>query len=200
MNIILCDFESVFTPEVWINVAIKTGIEELKRTTKDEPDYDKLMKYRIDILKKHNITLKDIQEVIASLGVLPGAKEFLAWLNEKSQVIILSDTFEEFAKPFLEQLDNPTMLCHNLSIDENSMINGVNFRIIDAKREAVKAFHQLNYRVISFGDSYNDITMLKEADKGILFCPPENVKKEYPEFPVAKNYEELKELISKSLN
>lgn len=199
MDIILCDFESVFTPEVWVNVAIKTGIEELKRTTKDEPDYSKLMQYRIGILKKHNITLKDIQEVIISLGVLPGAKEFLAWLNEKCQVVILSDTFEEFAKPFLDQLNNPTMLCHNLSIDENGMIKKVNFRINDAKREAVKAFHQLNYRVISFGDSYNDITMLKEADKGILFCPPENVKKEYPEFPVAKNYEELKILITESL-
>jgi phosphoserine/homoserine phosphotransferase len=199
MNIILCDFESVFTPEVWKNVAKKTGIAALNRTTKDEPDYDKLMKFRLEILKKNNIALKDIQDVIKELPLLPGAKEFLNWLQERCQVIILSDTFEEFAKPFLEKLGYPTMLCHHLTTDSEGMIIDCNLRIKDAKREAVKAFHQLNYKVISFGDSYNDISMLKEADKGILFCPPENVKLEYPQFPVTYNYDELKKLISESL-
>lgn len=199
MNIVLCDFEGVFTPEVWINVAKKTGIEELKRTTKDEPDYNKLMKRRLEILKENKITLKDIQDVIEDLPILDGAKEFLDWLKSEAPTIILSDTFEEFASPFLKKLDCPTLLCHTLLVDENGIIIDYNLRQEDSKRKAVLAFKDLNYKVIAFGDSYNDISMLKEADQGILLCPPDNVKNEYPEFPVANNYEELKELLEKSL-
>jgi phosphoserine/homoserine phosphotransferase len=199
MDIILCDFESVFTPEVWIGVAKKTGIKELEITTKDEPDYDKLMKRRIEILKENKITLKDIQDVIREMPLLEGAKEFMDWLKSKAPTIILSDTFKEFARPFLEKLDFPALLCHNLTTDEEGFITGYNLRIDDSKRHAVQAFKKINYRTIAFGDSYNDTNMLKEADVGILFCPPENVIKEFPQFPITKNYEELKDLIKKSL-
>ncbi len=192
------DLEGVWVPEVWINVARITGIDDLKLTTRDINDYDKLMKHRIAILKQHNITINDIQQVISQIKPLDGAKEFLHWIRKNSQIAIVSDTFIEFAFPLMAQLDYPTLFCNSLII-ENGMIIGYKLRQKDQKREVIKALKQLNYEVIAFGDSYNDITMLKEAHVGILFSPPDNVKKDFPEFMVAENYDELKVLINKHI-
>lgn len=187
------DLEGVLVPEIWINVADRTGIEALRRTTREEPDYDKLMRYRIDILDQRGITLKDIQDVIATMKPLDGAPEFLNWLRERFQVIILSDTFEQFAQPLMAQLGYPTLFCNSLIIDDKGMIRDFRIRIRDGKRKAVMALKLLNFDVVASGDSYNDTTMLDEADGGILFCPPENVIREFPQFPVTKDYVQLRE-------
>ncbi|MES9902095.1 MAG: bifunctional phosphoserine phosphatase/homoserine phosphotransferase ThrH [Sedimenticola sp.] len=189
MEIACLDLEGVLIPEVWINFAERTGIDELRATTRDIPDYDVLMRQRLTILQQHKLGLPDIQEVIAGMKPLEGAAEFLDWLRERFQVVILSDTFYEFAAPFMRQLGYPTLLCHKLSTDENGFVTDYHLRQKDPKRQSVKAFHGLNYRVIAAGDSYNDTTMLAEADRGILFRPPQNVIDEFPQFPVANDYD-----------
>ncbi len=200
MKIAALDLEGVLIPEIWINVAHKTGIDELLATTRDIPDYDVLMQQRLRILSEHGLGVNEIQEVIGELTPLEGAPEFLDWLRERFQVVILSDTFYEFAKPLMGQLGNPTLFCHNLEIDEESgKIINYHLRMPDQKREAVKRFHELNFQVIATGDSYNDTTMLGEADQGILFCPPDNVIAEFPQFPVALNYDGLREEFTKAL-
>jgi phosphoserine/homoserine phosphotransferase len=186
------DLEGVLTPEIWINVADRTGIETLRRTTRDEPDYDKLMRYRVDILEEHNLGLPDIQEVIGTMKPLDGAGEFLDWLRTRFPVIILSDTFAEFAAPLMAQLGYPTLFCNSLVVDERNHIVGHSIRIRDGKRKAVMALKLLNFDVVAAGDSYNDTTMLAEADHGILFRPPDNVVREFPQFPVTRTYAELK--------
>jgi phosphoserine/homoserine phosphotransferase len=186
------DLEGVLTPEIWINVAERTGIEALRRTTRDEPDYDKLMRYRIDILEKRGLGLPDIQDVIGTMQPLDGAGEFLDWLRERFQVIILSDTFEEFASPLMAQLGYPALFCNSLEVGDDGRIRSHRIRIKDGKRKAVMALKLLNFEVVAAGDSYNDTTMLKEADHGILFRPPDNVIKEFPQFPVTRTYDELK--------
>ncbi|MAS94612.1 MAG: bifunctional phosphoserine phosphatase/homoserine phosphotransferase ThrH [Verrucomicrobiales bacterium] len=193
MEIACLDLEGVLIPEIWINVAQKTGIDELLATTRDIPDYDVLMTQRLRILDEHNLKIQDIQEVIDGLGPLEGAKDFLDWLKTEFQVVILSDTFYEFADPLMRQLGNPTLFCHKLGISEEGKVEAYHLRMPDQKREAVKRFHELNFKVIASGDSYNDTTMLGEADRGILFCPPQNVIDEFPQYPVATNYNELKE-------
>ncbi|MFH1155257.1 MAG: bifunctional phosphoserine phosphatase/homoserine phosphotransferase ThrH [Pseudomonadota bacterium] len=196
MDILCSDLEGVFVPEIWINVALKTGIDELKLTTRDISDYDVLMKRRLAILKEHNLKLRDITDVIDTIQPLDGAVEALDWIRERSQIIILSDTFEEFARPLLKKLGRPTLLCHNLTIDKAGAIAGYNLRIPNHKKLTATALKKLNYRVIAFGDSYNDTAMLKEADHGFLFRPPENVIREFPELPVTTTYDELKQMIT----
>jgi len=191
MNIACLDLEGVLVPEVWIGLAEKTGISTLKATTRDIPIYDKLMQQRLRILEQHNLGIKDIQAVIEEMRPLEGALEFLTWLRERFQVFILSDTFYEIAMPLMKQLGYPSLICNKMIIEDDK-VAGYTLRQKEQKREAVKAFHGLHYKVIASGDSYNDITMLTEADKGILFCPPENVIAEFPQFPVAKSYAELK--------
>ena len=182
--------EGVLTPEIWIAVATSTGIAELRRTTRDEPDYDKLMLYRIDLLARHGITLSQIQKVIAGLPLLPGATEFLGALREKTSVIILSDTFEQFAQPFMRQMAWPTLFCHRLIIT-NDRITGYQLRMADQKRHAVAALQSLNFKVVAAGDSFNDTSMLGQADHGFLFHAPENVVRQFPQFPAITTYEEL---------
>ena len=186
------DLEGVLLPEIWIKFAEKTGIEELKLTTRDIPDYDQLMKGRLDILKQNNLKLKDIQNVISSLSPLDGSYDFLSWLKSEFQVIILSDTFYEFAQPLMEQLDFPTLFCHKLIINSRGDIVNYKLRQKDQKTKAVKAFQGLNFQVISAGDSYNDVGMLQQADAGILFNPPASVVDEFPQFPVARSYKNFK--------
>lgn len=200
MELACLDLEGVLIPEIWINFAEKTGIEELKATTRDIPDYDVLMKQRLCILDEHKLGYQEIQEVIESLSPLEGAVEFVDWLRERFQVIILSDTFYEFSQPLMRQLGFPTLFCHRLEIDENGRVVDYKLRQKDPKRESVKAFHSLNYRVIAAGDSYNDTTMLSEADQGILFKAPENVIAEFPQFPAVFTYEELKQEFIKASN
>ena len=190
--------EGVLTPEIWIAVAEKTKIPELRRTTRDEPDYDKLMRGRLAILDKHKLKLSDIQNVIGSLKPLDGAKEFLDELRTLVQVVILSDTFEQFASPLLRQLNWPTLLCHKLVV-ENDRIVDYKLRVPDQKKKAVAAFKALNYRVISAGDSYNDTAMLLEAHTGFLIHAPENVKKEFPQFKAVESHAELLKLIKGAL-
>ena len=197
MYIICFDLEGVFTPEVWIAVSKATGIDDLKLTTRDIPDYDILMNKRIEILKKNDIKLKDIQEVILSMELLSGAKEFLDWIRSLTQVVILTDSFFEFITPFMKKLNYPVCFCHNLEIDKAGMIIDYKIRIGEMKKKTVLAFKSLNYEVIAAGDSYNDVPMLLEAKHGIFFRPPLNVVKEYPEFPVVHEYSKLKNLISK---
>ena len=192
MKIACLDLEGVLVPEIWINVAERTGIPELRRTTRDEPDYDKLMQQRIEILARHRLGLPDIQKVIGGMQPLPGASEFLDWLRERAPVVILSDTFVEFAAPLMRQLGHPTLLCHSLEVDAEGRIRGYRIRLADQKRLAVRAFRQLNLHVIAAGDSYNDTAMLAEADAGILFRPPDNVIAEFPQFPVTRDYDELR--------
>ena len=192
MELVCLDLEGVLVPEIWINFAKRTGIKELEATTRDIPDYDVLMQQRLRILKEHKLGLPDIQAVIDGMGPLPGAAEFVAWVREHFQLIILSDTFYEFAHPLMRQLGWPTIMCHRLETGADGMISDYVLRQPDQKRAAVKAFHTLNYRVIAAGDSYNDTGMLDEADKGILFDAPENVIREFPQFAVTRNYEELK--------
>ncbi|MBU3667984.1 MAG: bifunctional phosphoserine phosphatase/homoserine phosphotransferase ThrH [Rhodocyclaceae bacterium] len=191
MQIVCLDLEGVLVPEIWIEFANRTGIEALRRTTRDEPDYDKLMKYRLDILRNNQLGLPDIQKVIAEMGPMPGAKDFLDQLRQDFQVIILSDTFYEFAMPLMNQLSMPALFCHKLEADAHGMLVNYHLRMPDQKRAAVKAFKGLNFRVIAAGDSYNDTAMLAEAHAGILFHPPENVIREFPQFPVTMNYTEL---------
>ena len=195
MEILLFDLEGVFTPEVWINVALKTGIDELKVTTRDEPDYNKLMKKRLKILKENGITLKNIQEIIAGMELLPGAREFIDWVRTVTQVIVVTDSYVEFAMPLLEKLGYPTCFCHNLETNGEGIITDYKLRIENMKKETVKALKQMNYKVIATGDSYNDVAMLIEADNGILFRPPDNVVEEFPQFPVVTDYSELKKII-----
>jgi phosphoserine/homoserine phosphotransferase len=185
------DLEGVLVPEIWINVAASTGIDALRRTTRDEPDYGKLMRYRIGILEEHGLRLADIQKVIAGMGPLEGAKDFLSWLRHHHQVIILSDTFYEFAAPLMAQLDHPCLFCNSLVVDEQGAVRDYALRIADGKRKAVMALKLLNFSVIAAGDSYNDTTMLAEADAGILFRPPDNVVHDFPQFPVTRTYDEL---------
>lgn len=189
-NIVTLDMEGVLTPEIWINVAERTGVEGLTRTTRDEPDYDVLMQYRLDLLNKHDITLSLIQDVIAGLPILDGCLEFLDTLRSEVQVIILSDTFSQFAAPFLKQMKWPTVFCHQLII-ENDRITGYQLRQPDQKRMAVKALHSLNYKVIAAGDSFNDTTMLSEADHGFLFHAPQNVVEQFPQYPAINEYGDL---------
>lgn len=191
MQMACLDLEGVLVPEIWINVAERTGIKELRATTRDVPDYARLMSQRLRILDKHGLKLADLQSVIAGMGPLPGAHEFLNRLREKFQVIILSDTFYDFAAPLMKQLGQPTLLCHRLKIDGAGRVAGYHLRMPDQKREAVKALHYLKFKVIAAGDSYNDTAMLAEADVGILFCPPQNVMDEFPQFLVTATYDEL---------
>jgi phosphoserine/homoserine phosphotransferase len=192
------DLEGVLVPEIWINVAERTGIAALRRTTRDEPDYDKLMRQRLEILDQHNLKLSDIQDVIATMGPLDGALEFIEWLRRRHQVIILSDTFYEFAAPLMAQLDYPCLFCHSLQIDAAGRIVDYQLRIEDGKRRAVMALKLLNFSVIAAGDSYNDTTMLKQADAGILFRPPQNVIDEFPQFAVTRTYDELRAAFSQA--
>lgn len=193
-TIVTLDMEGVLTPEIWIAVAEKTGIEALRRTTRDEPDYDKLMLYRLEILDRHGLTLSQIQEVIGSLEPLPGARAFLDELRSFTQLLILSDTFEQFAAPFMRQLGMPTLLCHRLVV-ENDRIVGYKLRLPEQKRAAVAAFKGLNYRVIAAGDSFNDTSMLIEADAGFLFHAPDNVRRLFPQFTAVDEYDALMGLI-----
>ena len=192
------DLEGVLIPEVWINVAERTGIEELRLTTRDLSDYDELMQHRLRVLAENDLGLNDIQEVIGGMTPLEGADEMLLWLRERFPVVILSDTFYEFAQPLMRQLGWPTLLCHSLEVDERGKIVAYRLRQPDQKREAVGAFQKLRYRVIATGDSYNDTSMLGAADAGILFQPPDNVIREFPQFPVATQYEELRAEFSKA--
>lgn len=186
------DLEGVLVPEVWIEIATRTGIEALRQTTRDNPDYDDLMRLRLAELEARDLKLDDIQAVIADMTPLDGAREFLDWLRRRSQVVILSDIFYELAAPLMGQLGYPTLFCHSLETDDAGRITGYRLRQPDGKRQAVRAFHGLNFRVIAAGDSYNDTAMLAEADAGILFRPPENVVREYPDFPVAGDYDALR--------
>ena len=189
------DLEGVLVPEIWIAFAEKTGIEKLRLTTRDIPDYNELMQGRLKILDENNLKLKDIHEVISGISPLPGAKEFLSWLKSEFQVVILSDTFYEFAGPLMAQLDYPTLFCHSLVVDDDGRIANYQLRQSDGKTKAVRAFKRLNFKVIAAGDSYNDTGMLQEADGGILFCPPDNVIEEFPQFPVTRNYDEFRQAI-----
>ena len=190
--------EGVLTPEIWIAVAEKTGIKELRRTTRDEPDYDKLMHFRIDLMARHRIALSQIQAVIAGLGLLPGALDFLNELRRRTQLIILSDTFEQFAQPFLQQMGWPTLFCHRLVV-KNDRITGYELRLADQKRHSVAALQALKYNVIAAGDSFNDTAMLMQADHGILFHAPENVVKQFPQFPHLIGYDALLQAIVSKL-
>lgn len=200
MYVICSDLEGVFVPEIWISVAEQTGIEELRLTTRDIPDYNVLMQKRLAILKSNNIGLKEITKVIAAMNPMPGAVEMVEWLRATAQLIVLSDTFVEFVKPLMQKLGWPTLFCHSLTIDASGAIAGYNLRQPDGKRRSVQALQSLNYSVIAMGDSYNDIAMLKEAEHGMLFRPPENVIKEYPELPVTREYEQVKQRIKRILN
>ncbi len=192
MEIACLDLEGVLVPEIWIAFAEKTGIEELKKTTRDEPDYDVLMQYRLDLLKQHGLGLNEIQEVIATLSPLEGAADFVDWLRERFQVVILSDTFYEFASPLMKQLGYPTLLCHKLETDANGNVVDYKLRQANPKRQAIVGFKSMYYRTIAAGDSYNDTTMLAEADAGILFHAPDNVINEFPQFPAVQTFEDLK--------
>ena len=189
MEIACLDLEGVLVPEIWIAFANRTGIEALKRTTRDEPDYDLLMQYRLNILRENNLTLGAIKEVIEQLDPLDGAREFLHWLKERFQLVILSDTFYEFAQPLMKKLDYPVLLCHELEVDQNDFLIGCRLRQSRPKRQAVVALKSIYYKTIAAGDSYNDIEMLREADSGILFRAPQNVIEEFPEFPAVASYD-----------
>jgi len=200
VEIACLDLEGVLIPEIWIAFAQKTGIDELKRTTRDEPDYDVLMKYRLDILKKHGLGLVEIKEVIETLSPLVGAKDFIDWLRERFQVIILSDTFYDFAQPLMKQLGFPALLCHQLKVDKNNNVVGYALRQPNPKRQAIVGFKSMYYRTIAAGDSYNDTTMLIEADAGILFHAPKQVTDEFPQFPAVNDFEALKKEFIKASN
>lgn len=195
MEIVCLDLEGVLIPEIWIKFAEKTGIPELRLTTRDVPDYDLLMKQRLRILAEHKLGLKEIQEVIATVEPLPGAADFMRWLRQHFQVAILSDTYYEFALPLMPQLGDPMLLCHKLDVDDQGRVVDYILRQQDPKRQAVKAFHALNYRVLAAGDSYNDTNMLTEADAGFLFHAPPNVIAEFPQFPAVHTYDELRQLL-----
>jgi len=192
VQIVCLDLEGVLVPEIWIAFSERTGIAELRRTTRDEPDYDKLMRFRLDLLRRHGLKLRDIQEVIAGMGPEPGARDFLDALRQRYQVVILSDTFYEFAMPLMAQLGMPTLFCHRLETDAAGFVAAYHLRQPDQKRQAVQAFKGLNFRCIAAGDSYNDTAMLGEAHAGILFRPPDNVIREFPRFPVTRDYAALR--------
>lgn len=198
MRIVCLDLEGVLVPEIWIEFSKRTGIPELRRTTRDEPDYDKLMKFRLNLLRQHGLGLPDIQKVISEMGPMPGARAFLDNLRERYEVIILSDTFYEFAHPLMRQLGWPTLFCHSLEADADGMLVNYHLRMPDQKREAVKRLREMNFTVVAAGDSYNDTAMLGEANGGILFHPPENVIREFPQYPVTLNYDELRAEIDKA--
>jgi len=195
MNFLCSDLEGVFIPEVWINVAEKTGIPELRRTTRDEPDYSKLMRFRMELLKQKGLKLNDIKDVIATIRPLDGAMDLLEWIKQQVPMVIVSDTFTQFADPLMAQLNRPTLFCNELIIDGDGFIIDFTLRQHDQKRKVVQALQNLNYTVIAMGDSYNDTSMLSQAEYGILFRPPDNVKQAFPHFPVAMDYEGLKEII-----
>ena len=199
MNIVCLDLEGVLIPEIWIAFAKKTGIDALKRTTRDEPCYDTLMRYRLDILDKEGFKLTDIQEVIGTLDPLPGAKEFVKWVTSETRLVILSDTFSQFAGPLMAKLGNPTLFCHELVVDSDNRIADYKLRLQDHKRKAVEAFRLLNFDTVAAGDSYNDLTMIDSSDHGILFCPPERLVQERSDLPVARNHDELKSIITEKL-
>ena len=200
MFITCLDLEGVLIPEIWIAIAKHTKITQLEMTTRDEPDYDKLMKMRIKILNANNITLNEIQSIIRKMKPLTGANEFLGWLNKFSEILILTDSYIEFAKPIVRSLGNFALFCHNLEINEEKKIVNYNIRLKNMKKTTVQKLKELNYMTIAIGDSYNDIEMLKEADFGILFRPPEKVKKEFSQFPTIFQYKELREKIKEILN
>jgi phosphoserine/homoserine phosphotransferase len=199
MNFLCTDLEGVFVPEVWINVAEKTGIPELRRTTRDEPDYGKLMRFRIALLREKGLKLKDIQDVIATIRPLEGALDLLQWIRERVPMVVVSDTFTQFADPLMAQLNRPTLFCNELIIDGEGFIADFQLRQHDQKRKVVQALQNLNYIVIAMGDSYNDTSMLSQAEYGILFRPPENVVRDFPQFPVATDYDGLRNLIEEIL-
>jgi len=197
--IVAClDLEGVLVPEIWINVAERTGIPELRRTTRDEPDYDKLMRGRLAILDRHKLGIREIEAVIATLEPLPGALDFVAWLRDRFQVLILSDTFYPFARPLMRKLGHPTLFAHDLEIEPTGRIASYRLRLADQKRASVERLHDLRFRVIAAGDSYNDTSMLLAADAGILFRPPPNVVAEFPQFPVTREYAELQHEFAKA--
>ena len=193
--IVAMDLEGVLVPEIWIAFAEKTGIPELRLTTRDVADYDELMRHRLDILRKHDLRLKDIQEVIAGMSPLPGAVEYMKWLSERYPNIILSDTFHQFAAPLMKQLGNPTLFCNSLVVDQDGRVTGYKLRQPDGKRHAALAFKQLNFRLVAMGDSFNDTAMLAEAGLGILFRPSDKVRQQFPQFPVVNEYSQVMQLI-----
>ncbi len=199
LNICCLDLEGVLIPEIWIAVADHYGIDELRLTTRDVADYDELMTGRLAILEKHSITLPQIQSVISEMGPLQGAKDFLFWLRERAQVVLLSDTFYQFAMPLMRQLEYPTLLCHNLEVDTAGKIVGYRLRHKDSKLQAVNAFRALGFKVFAGGDSYNDTSMLAAADHGVLFSPPASLVKEFPSLAVARNYQELQQELGEKL-
>ncbi|HYA76093.1 MAG TPA: bifunctional phosphoserine phosphatase/homoserine phosphotransferase ThrH [Burkholderiaceae bacterium] len=198
MIVVCLDLEGVLAPEIWVEFARQVGIDELKLTTRDEPDYDKLMRHRLRVLERNGFRLSDIQRVVDGLGPLPGAREFLSALRTQYQAVILSDTYYEFALPIMRQLDWPTLFCHHLEMDAAGHIVGYRLRMKDQKRAAVAALRDLNFGTIAVGDSYNDTAMLQEAHAGVFFCPPANIKEEFPQFQVASNYTELRRAIDQS--
>lgn len=199
MNVACLDLEGVLVPEIWIAVAERTGIPELRRTTRDEPNYDVLMRGRLEILDRRGLRLGDIQAVIETMRPLDGAAAFLDWLRGEAPVVILSDTFSQFAAPLMKQLGSPALFCNELVVADDGRITGYRLRQTDGKRKAVAAFHSLELRVVAAGDSYNDTTMLGAADAGILFRPPENVVRDFPAFPVTRTYEELRAAFARAL-
>lgn len=199
MNIVCLDMEGVLVPEIWIAFANETGIEELKKTTRDEPDYDKLMNYRLNVLKEHGLGLKEIQETIEKIDPMPGAKEFLDQLREITQVIILSDTFTQFAQPLMKKLGWPTIFCNTLEVDENGTITGYKMRCEKSKLTTVKALQSCGFQTIASGDSFNDLGMIQASKAGFLFKSTEQIKKDYPQFPAFDQYDQLLEAIKKAL-
>ena len=191
MEIVCLDLEGVLVPEIWIAFSEKTGIPQLRITTREEPDYDKLMKYRMGILREHGLRLSDIQDVIATIRPLEGAREFLDRVRALTQVVILSDTFSEFASPLMKQLGWPTIFCNSLEVDQDNMITGIRMRLNDGKRKAIDALRELNFRTFAAGDSYNDLTMIRKADCGCLFRAPENILKEEPDLKLCTTYDEF---------
>jgi phosphoserine/homoserine phosphotransferase len=196
MYIVCSDLEGVFTPEIWISVSKHTGIDELKLTTRDINDYNVLMRRRLDILRLNNLSLHVIQHVIASIKPLPGATEFISWLKKRSQLVVVSDTFAEFANPLMEKLGHPTLFCNYLTVDHLGNIVDYHLRQPDGKRKVVEALQNLNYKVIAVGDSYNDINMLRKAETGVLYRPPNNVVADNGDLPIVNSYDELKNLIA----
>ncbi|MGI9030631.1 MAG: bifunctional phosphoserine phosphatase/homoserine phosphotransferase ThrH [Ilumatobacteraceae bacterium] len=198
-GLVALDVEGVLLPEIWIAVAERTGVDELRRTTRDQPDYDRLMRGRLDLLERHGLTMSAIQDVIAGLSPLPGAPEFLRQLRQRTQVVLLSDTFAQFARPLMAQLDWPTILCHDLDVVDDRIV-GYRLRLTDQKRRAVEAFQGLGYRVVAGGDSYNDVSMLLAADTGLLFRAPPNIRAEYPHLPAFDDYPAFAAAIATALD
>lgn len=200
MYIVCSDLEGVLVPEVWINVARWTGIDELKLTTRDISDYNALMRRRLEILKQHGITINDIQKVISLLEIMPGALDFINWLHGRVQMVVVSDTFREFADPLLEKMGWPLLFCHHLTIDKDGNITDFNLRQSDAKKKVVEAIQNLNFKVIAIGDSYNDISMLRKAEYGILYKPPQNVIDDNPDIRAVNSYSQMKHVVSEILD